>query len=425
MGESTHTPKTLLFVVLAFVALSIGYSVVTRLKYGPDEPAHFIYVRSVATKLSPPPISHTETETEGSESSHEGHQPPLYYALMAVPYAAMNAMGLSSDAIWRALRFLNIPLGVLWVHLVHLLARAFFGGGRRAMAATAFVALIPTAPYMFGVINNENLITVLFTWALIPLLGYFRSGKLSQKRAAGLGLLIGLASITKAQGLVLAALFLIALLVVSRRKHYAEWKTDLRACLIVLGTAALVSGWWFVRCWVTEGTWMPHSLYRPVVDESLAELVFLPAHALHLITVSTWALAGYFWTPFWLVWPYLDFRIYFIPVGLMTLLVAIGLVRALRRDSYVDRGALAFLIAAPLLTYISWMRYILMVDSGANLQGRLLLSSAAVFGIVWVVGFGGLFTGERARKIAATAGLALMLITNIAVMACGYMLYHS
>lgn len=425
MGESTHTPRALLLIMLVFVVLSMGYSFVTRLKYGPDEPAHFIYIRSLATELAPPPISHTETGTEESRSSHEGHQPPLYYALMAVPYAATDAVGLSSDAIWRVLRFLNIPLGVLWVYLAYVLARAFFGIGRRALAATAFVALIPTAPYTFGVVNNENLITVLFTWALIPMLGYFRSGKLSPKRAAGLGLLIGLASLTKAQGLVLAALFTIALLIVLRREHYTRWRADLLTGAIVLGTAALVSGWWFARCWMVEGAWMPHSLYKPVLEGSLAELVFMPVHALHLITMSTWALAGYFWTPFWLVWPYLDFRVYFIPVGLMTLLAVIGLVRALRRDSSVDRGSLAFLIAAPLLTYLSWMRYILMVDSGANLQGRLLLSSAVVVGIVWVVGFGGLFTGERARKTAETTGLALMLLANVAVMACGYALYHS
>jgi len=414
-----------LFAVLAvFVVLAMCYSFADRLKWGPDEPAHFIYIRSMATDFKPPPISHTGSPSDAFTSSHEGHQPPLYYALMAIPYAVLKAAGVSNDGIWRALRLLNIPLGTAWVCLVYMLAHTFFKDNRYALATTAFVALIPTAPYMAGVINNENLISPLFTWSLVPMLNFFRSGKMAPKQAIVFGLLIGLAVLAKAQGLILLPLFLIASLAVCRRERYANLLEVLRTDMLVIGTAALVSGWWFVRSWYVHGKLMPHSFYRPVLESGLADLVFLPFGGLKLIAICTRALYGYFWTPFWLVWPFMSFRIYFYLLSVITGFAIIGLAIRLRRNGSVDHRSLAFLAVAPVLTWVLWVHYILTVDSGANLQGRLFLSSAGVVGIMWVLGFDGLLKSEKAKRIGATVGLGLMLLANFAVIGCAIALYR-
>ena len=77
--------RGLIAILAAFTALAVSYSLVTRLRWGPDEPAHFIYIRSIATRFELPPISHKAIGTENSVATHDGHQPPLYYALMAIP----------------------------------------------------------------------------------------------------------------------------------------------------------------------------------------------------------------------------------------------------------------------------------------------------------------------------------------------------
>ena len=415
-----------LLILLGFAALALSYSLATRLKYGPDEPAHFIYIRSLATELAPPPISHAVTPDENSTSSHEGHQPPLYYAIMAVPFALLRAFGASDDTIWRVLRLANIPIGVLWIWSVYLLAREFFGRDGHALAAAAFVAVIPTSSYTAGVINNENLISLLFTWAMIPILAFFKAGAMVPRSAAFAGLLVGLAMLAKAQGLLLIPLFALASLAVSRQSGYANWRRVLATFAIVVGVAIVVSGWWFARCWMVEGTVMPHSLYNPVVHGGFVDLAVSPGLGAQLVLRTTAAVYGYFWVPFWLVWPFAKSLMPIVcAISALTAIVLAGLVARIRRDNSIDRSSLAFLLAAPAITYVLWLRYTLVVDAMANLQGRLFLSVAAVVGIVWILGFDGLLRSERAKRAGLIAGLVVMLGANIAVIACAVALYAS
>lgn len=412
------SPNRLLAAILiGFAALSLAYSLATWLKYGPDEPAHFIYIRSIATTLSPPPISHEITGTEASVSSHEGHQPPLYYALMAVPYAVLNALGAPSDTIWRILRILSIGIGVFWIYRVYRLAREYFGSEAYALATAAFVALIPNAAYTGGVVNNEMLIALLFTWAMVPILRYFRTEILTPRDAAGLGLLVGLAVLSKAQGLILPAVLFVVCLAICRRHGYANTRRVLASAGITLGVAVLVSGWWFARCWLLYGTVMPHSLFSPVMPYGLASMVTIPLLALHTILLCSRNLYGYFWTPYWLLWKYVPWWHYFWPLLGLTAAVLVGFVMRLVRDGK-DRASLWLLLFTTFLTWVLWVRYAMVVDSMANLQGRLFLSVAAIIGIVFVIGIDGWLPSARAKRAGVFVGIALMLIANAGVLAC-------
>jgi len=422
--KPAHRPF-LPLILAAFAVLALSYSLVTRLKYGPDEPAHFIYIRSLATELAPPPISHTITPDENSIPSHEGHQPPLYYALMAVAFALVHWAGASDDTIWRVLRLLDIPIGLLWIGSAYALTREYFEREQHALAATAFVALIPTSSYMAGVINNEMLISLLFTCAMLPILRYFRTGSIAGRSAAFLGALIGLAALTKAQGLLLVPIFLTAAFLGLRRRRYANWLDTLRSVAVVLGIAVAVSGWWFARSWLLYGTPMPHSLNVPILTEGLVDVVVMPGTCLLVAVISTGAAYCYFWVPYWILWPFVhNMRPLIAVMSSLTLLVLIGLVARVRRGG-VDTGSLVFLLLAPVTVYLTWLRYALFVDRWANLQGRLFLCVAAVVGIVWVLGLDGLATSDRARKIGAAVGFAFMLLANVGVIACAVTLYRS
>ena len=414
----------LCIILVAFAGLSVSYSFATRLKWGPDEPAHFIYIRSLATEFAPPPIAHHETRTEDSRSTHEGHQPPLYYALMALPYAFLKAAGASNEIVWRTLRLLGVVIGVAWIYLVYVLARECFKKDSYALATAAFASLIPTSGYMAGVINNEILIALLFTWSMIPILAYFKSGEMPMKRAISLGLLIGLAILVKAQGLVLIPTFLLACLAVCRRQRYADYKEALRGVGVVLGIAAVVCGWWFVRAWVLYGTVMPRSLYNPMLEEGMMLFFVDPAWTITNLWRITALLYGYFMVPFWLVQKHVAWWDYFGALCAFTAVAVIGLVTRLRRDRDIDRRALAFLLFAPAATYVLYIRYVLVVDHMAKLQGRLFLSVAAVAAIFFIVGFDGLLRSARAKKVGAICGCALMLLANVAVIASAVALYY-
>jgi 4-amino-4-deoxy-L-arabinose transferase-like glycosyltransferase len=419
-----RTYRALAAILIGFAILALVYSLVTPLKYGPDEPAHFIYIRSLATTFSPPPIARTQTHTEDSIASHEGHQPPLYYAVMAVPYAILNAFGPPADTIWRVLRILGIAIGVFWIYFVYRLAREYFASEAYALATAAFVALIPNAAYTAGVVNNDIMIALLFTWAMVPILRFFKTESLSNREAAALGALTGLAILTKAQALILVGVFAIAALAVCRRRHYANAGGVLRAAAIVLGVAVIVSGWWFVRCWIVYGTPMPHSLYNPVLPDGMISLLVNPALGLRAIWFGSAAVYTYFWTPFWLVWKYVTWSCYFWPLVAVNAAALVGVALRLRRGG-VDGRSLALLVFAALLTYAMWLRYALAVDRMANLQGRLFLPVAAVVGIIFVLGTDGWLAGAKAKRIGVILWLVLMLAANAAVIACDAAFYAS
>lgn len=422
--DSGKTPpaknRALYAIIAVFVVLSIIYSFATNLKKGPDEPAHFIYVRSLATTFSPPPIARSETPTEDYESSHEAHQPPFYYAVMAAPYAVLNMLNVPTDTIWQVLRLLGILIGAAWVYAVYLLADEFFDHRRDyTLITTAFTALIPNAVYMSAVMSNEMLIALLFTLALLPILRYFKSGKLTNKTAALLGLATGLAILTKAQGLILIPIFLLTVLLVCRR----DWRSSishLKTAAIVLGAAALVSGWWFIHCYLVYGEAMPNSLYNPMFKGGTLDVLIYPFFSgdlRHIIRLSTAEFWGNFWTPFWLIQQSIRFPNYFGIILTITIIASIGLILKLRRRTEIDRRSLALLSLAPIAVYASWLRHIILVDRMANLQGRFLLCAAAVVGIWFILGFDALLPSPRAKKIGAVAGLVLMLMVNVAVIA--------
>jgi hypothetical protein len=420
-----HVNKAIAVIIGLFVVLSLAYSFADRLKLGPDEPAHFIYIRSLAINHTPPDIAHMETYSEDSTSSHEGHQPPLYYAIMAAPYAVLNALGVARDTIWRVLRLMNILLGVVWIYLVYLLSRAFFVKSddqpgcptdKYALASAAFVAVIPTAPYMAAVVNNDILIALLFNWALIPMLAFFRTGGLSAKSAALLGLLMGLAILTKAQGLILVPLIVLAGICACRRTGYKNMGDVVRAIGIALGIAGLVSGWWFIRCQAIYGTPMPHSLYNPVLNGSIVTLFFFPLETIKLFWTMVGNLLGYFWLPYWLVEASLPWQRYSMILSILGLIWLIGIIIRLRRDRNMDLRALCFLLMCPIAICATWIHYVLMTDRGANLQGRLLLPSAAVIAIASILGADGWLKGVKAKKIGFAVGCAIMLMVNIFVL---------
>lgn len=410
--------RGLAIICAVYAALAVAYSLATDLKGGPDETAHFIYIRSLATRHALPEVATVAGNSVESDASHEGHQPPLYYAVMSVPYAVMDRFGASTDTIWRVLRILGIIFGVAWICSAYPLARSVLGTERRGLAAAGFVALIPTAAYMAGVLNNDIMISMWFGWAMVLMVRFLREGDLDRRSAVALGLLIGAAILTKAQGLLLVPIFVLEAVAVWLMGQPRKPGQTARVAGTVLLAAVVVCGWWLTRSLLLYGTLQPQSLYHPALANGFAEAWRNWPEFVRVARIVCVGTYGYFWTPFWLIQPFVDGGLYTSLVLLLSALPVVGLLMRTLFIRDVDARVLGFLLATAVIVFLSWFRYVMVIDCGANLQGRLFLPVASVVGIVAVAGVQPWLGKRGLRLVAACVIYGGMVAANLLILRC-------
>lgn len=251
-----------LAVAVGYVVLATGYALKTPAWQIPDEPAHFNYVSQVARFLEPestpevgPGNRLTQTfgrhrwpriepgdypfeqleflkarrfggspDIEGIE--YEDHQPPLYYAAVAVvDLASADEVGLSDPPAepgrrLTAVRLLGVIFGAVSLIAAWKIARLVAPGEPAvAVGAAAFVAFLPMNLTMTGAANNDALATPVAALLLLAAL----------QRAVGQigralfvwqgGLLLGIAYLTKVTLYPLTAVVLVGGFLAERRQE--------------------------------------------------------------------------------------------------------------------------------------------------------------------------------------------------------------
>ena len=99
---------TLVFILIAYLALGTAYALQTPAWQAPDEPAHYNYIQFIAEKQALPILRKGEydqayiekfTRTPQNTASmsidplrYEDYAPPLYY-LLSAPIYALTAIG--------------------------------------------------------------------------------------------------------------------------------------------------------------------------------------------------------------------------------------------------------------------------------------------------------------------------------------------
>ena len=266
-------------ILLTYCVLATLQSFATRLQWGPDEPGHIIYVRSLALDLRFPTLTHGEEDdayVPGGARTHEAHQPPLYYALAAVLWrlashrpdqavAFRDQAGESQSFIVpgsvRPVRLLSVVLGAAALALVWAAARTVFAGRPHLwLGGVALTAFTPMFTYVTGVINNDPLLIAAFAavawqWARIIRFGVTWRG------VALLGLLLGLALNVKETAVALLPLSLVA---VSLGPKAGSWWSRLTRMGAVLGLAGGLSAWWFVWKWAAYGSPLVYPYLYPL-----------------------------------------------------------------------------------------------------------------------------------------------------------------
>lgn len=175
--------------------------------------------------------------------------PPLYYALMSIPWRLLEGL----DSVVRVqagvIAFGLLGMTHAWV-LWKILGERFAGSAHLRLLAPFLVLFLPLGLYSSAFIGNEGLNAVLCSFSLLALLRALRRETVAS--FALLGLVLGAAMLTKftSLALVAGAMATFALRALVRR----DPRFAARSILVTLSVLTAVSGWYYLRNVQTYGT---------------------------------------------------------------------------------------------------------------------------------------------------------------------------
>lgn len=233
------------FTLLAAVLWVIGASVRVHngLRFpvlsGYDGFAHFTYVWYLAaTGRVPLPTA-----------GWEFFQPPLYYALMAGFWRGLA--GIEPIVRLHAGTAVIAAAGLVHAWVVWDVTRRRWPDDRLLrLTALAFMLFLPVHLYGVGFLGNEQLTAVWSSLAFVALLAEVRRPSLG--RSLALGLLLGLALLTKITALAVVA-GAVGTLVLRGAAARTRGLTAAHL-VVVLGALVIVSGWYYARNVADYGT---------------------------------------------------------------------------------------------------------------------------------------------------------------------------
>jgi hypothetical protein len=171
--------------------------------------------------------------------------PPLFPLVLAVP-AALGFRSLHDLEIASSL------IGVLTVVMVGLLGRRVVGAGAGVVAA-GIAAIYPMFFQPSGLLFSEPLFEALVIGAL--LLTYDLLERSTTRRWILLGVVIGLAALTRGEGLLLLAVLAGPLI----WRHASHWRERLKPALLVGVATLIVVAPWMIRNAVEFDAFVPIS----------------------------------------------------------------------------------------------------------------------------------------------------------------------
>ena len=193
-------------------------------------------------------------------------------------------------------RWFSLLLSLFTIFFTYRLALAVFPErDMLALLSAAFVAFIPQVLFINASVNNDNLLMALSTAALLVSVGLMQA-KITRFawKAALLGLLLGLAALTKVSGLVLWPVAAAAVAWGAWRGH--DWKRFVLGGIIIAALALLVCGWWYWRNEQLYGDWLGLSTMLAIAGPRVPHI---PLNQLVLeewygFFLSFWAVFGVF-----------------------------------------------------------------------------------------------------------------------------------
>jgi 4-amino-4-deoxy-L-arabinose transferase-like glycosyltransferase len=425
-----------------FVVLGFWYSMAVPAFEKPDEVYHYAFAQLLAGGNSLP----IQTGEISGPWAQEGSQPPLYYWILGRliswvdlsdfdeisqvnPHANIgdplypgNKNLMLHSAVSRPLRGTNLAvhigrwfsllLGVVTLWLIYRIARLVFpGSALMAWLVLATVAAVPQVAFISSSVSNDSLIVLLSTaviYWLARLLARPDDRPIPRWEWLVLGLLAGLAALSKLQGLGLFVLVGIVVIWLASRRRC--WQIVPEALAQVLLPAALIAGWWYWRNYRLYGDWLGVvSLFTANGLRHAPQTWGGFWGEMQGLRDSFWGLFGWFniLLPVW-VYRALDALTMIAVAGVVSALI-IGLFR--RRVHLTSRPEqrIAVLLAIWAMVIVgSLVASSLVVLTS---QGRLAFPALSAFGVLFVAGLAfwvrlptRLVAGTRPRTTQSRAG---------------------
>jgi hypothetical protein len=225
---SRTSPIPLLVILITYLLLGAFYALRTPAWQAPDEPAHYNYIAQLAGGTCCPVIEQGDWDAAYLDQlkasdfaptlldqlptiQYEDHQPPLYYLLLS-PIFSITGGSLV------ALRLATVFIGATVVAYAYILTWLVLP--RRpgaALAAAAFVAFLPQFLGITASVNNDALSWSLIGLTLIGIVSYLRSEARDVRTEIMLGVLVGLALLTKVSAIFLLGVVPLAILLKGMR----------------------------------------------------------------------------------------------------------------------------------------------------------------------------------------------------------------
>lgn len=376
-----HTPIRLL--TIAYLIMGIVFAIYTPLWQTPDEPAHYHYVAQVATTGLP------VIETGDWDSAYldelkntrfadidliafatiqyEDHQPPLYYLLASPIYRL-------TDGNPYAIRIFSVMIGVIIVWCAYGVGRLMFPDSPAiALGVAGFVAFHPQQLHIITSVNNDVLAWALVGMMLVAAIAYLKTD--TWHLSLWMGMIVGIAFITKATAYFLLAIGLLAILLKRRNTRHG---------LILYIPPALILGLiWWIRNITVYGfpDFLGLRAHDAVVvgqlrtSERLAELGF-GGYVSELFQTTF----NSFWGQFgWMAVPMPSW----IYIGILAVLIVafIGLFICHRENS--QRPVWILLISTIVLSGLAYLYY---NSEFVQYQGRYMFPMLIPLGLFLVVG---------------------------------------
>ena len=334
--------------------------------------------------------------------------PPLYYRLLSG--AARLLPGFSDWSFVLQVGVLRLLSAALLLPLPALALAAARRLGAPDAVATAAALLplaVPQLAHVGASINNDALLIVLGAAVTAPLLAVSR-GDASRRTAAVVGVLLGLALLTKALAFGLLVWAALAYALALAGPAAAQRSRALTSGLLAAGLALAVGGWWWVRNLLRYGTVQPSGTAPLPPIETDPDLLDFTWSFLSRVTASTWGNFG---------WLEVELPEAVQLVALVAVLLGLGL--ALTRGTGVPwaraAGAVAltaFCLQVAIIYQQSLVNY-LRGGYLAGLQGRYLYAFVAGLAALVAIGLCGLLP-ERARVRAPLLALAVVAVMQLA-----------
>ncbi len=454
-------PRLLGGLVLLFVLLGLGYSSLTPIFENSDETLHYPFIKHLADGRGLPLAIPDQLWQQ------EGTQPPLYYAIVAASTFWIDSDNLDEflqrNPHWlftevraqindnqnlvlhgpmetfpyrRAAlaihfgRWWSLVFGLITVVATFLVGcRLFPNNLPLVFTATALTGLNPQFLRVSATVSNDSLSAALATLAVLLALNFTeprRPGRalspspitFGYPHAILLGLLAGLAVLTKLSSLTTAGLVAVIIfwrLFVTGELHQAPFGRVVRWLLALAGTVLLLTGWWFLRNYQLYGEWLATDTHLNLAGRS--PLTLAGVWELRLEAERAyWATFGWgqIRPPEWV------YRIFFsfTRLGLVGLVLALlawliqgdkhrPLPIAMKNGHFAKVGLLLLWAGLNLALYLRWV-----MEVGSVSHTRLVFPAIAAFSLLLALGW---HAWLPRRLAAGFSGLVagLLLVLNV------------